>query len=78
MKKINITTAGNIEAPSYQILKENGYRISKTENYFIVEKENVRLSGESFLEILGLSSLVDLKGENWKVDESVIDEMLSL
>ena len=78
MKKINITTAGNTEATSYQILKENGYRISKTENYFIVEKENIRLSEESLLEILGLSSLVDLKGENRKVDDSVIDEMLSL
>ena len=78
MNKINITSASNTEAPSYKILKDYGFSISKLDNMLIAEKEDMRLSAESFLELLGLCNLINQRGADWKVEDKIIEEMISL
>lgn len=78
VNKKSLSVAGNLEVPSYKTLRESGYRITKKDGVWTAENDFWILNAESQIELLGLASLVEKKGDNWRVTDDEIDEFLKL
>lgn len=79
-KKTHISAAGNTEVPSYLVLTNKGYSVSKLEQknteIWIAENDSVKIKAESPIELLGLVSMVEYRGKDWKASDAEIDTFL--
>ncbi|MDR1340092.1 MAG: hypothetical protein LBK58_08590 [Prevotellaceae bacterium] len=73
-----IRIAGNTIAPCFAIIKQKGYKIEARVNknssgeYFYTwdaVKENHHFSAECPVELLGLISMWEIRGDNWKAND---------
>jgi hypothetical protein len=77
----HITAAGNTEVPAYLSLLREGCRVERqflgeVEELWIAEKDNLRISGNGPLEVLGLYHMRKQRGENWRAEDSEIDAFM--
>lgn len=77
----NITAAGNTEIPAYLSLLSEGCQVERRfldgdEEIWVAEQGNLRFSGASPLEVLGLYHMRNQRGENWKAHDSEIEDFL--
>ncbi|SEB45922.1 hypothetical protein SAMN04489761_0843 [Tenacibaculum sp. MAR_2009_124] len=75
---ITIASAGNTEPPAYKLIIDKGYRIEKKKDSILAKKDNLVFSAYGALELLGLICLYETKGDNWRVDDDIIDEYCNL
>ncbi|MCF7559469.1 hypothetical protein L3X39_02380 [Sabulilitoribacter multivorans] len=78
INKKSLSVAGNLEVPSYKILKELGYNIIKQDEIWVAENDYWTLQAKSQIELLGLANLIEKKGDNWRVTDNEIEEFLKL
>ena len=72
-KYFRLSAAGNTEPPAFELIKEMGFDVRKMQGVWIAENRNSRFSASSPLELLGLISLHQAKGENWKVSDEKVE-----
>jgi hypothetical protein len=75
-----LSAAANVLAPAYYALREKGYHVhyDKERDWWIAEKEAIRLVAYNSIELCGLAYVHETKGENWRVSDDDIDEYMSL
>jgi len=75
-----ITAAGNTEVPAYLLLLREGCSIERQhfgeEEIWIAEKGDLRVSGSSPLEVLGLYQMRKQRGKHWRTQDSEIEDFL--
>jgi hypothetical protein len=76
----HITAAGNTGVPAYLALVQAGFRVERrttdgTEEW-IAERGDLRLSGSSTVEVLGLYCMRQQRGEHWMAADSEIQAFL--
>jgi|GEM_PF-1852429 len=73
-----IAIAGNVEAPLYSLIIEKGYSIEVKNSYWIAKHltREMEFRGENIIDLAALILLGEVKGSNWKVSDSKIDEYL--
>lgn len=74
--KYKLSVASNVLAPAYALLVEKGFKVYKDQDYFVAENKKVQFKAEGTIQLLGLVSLYEEKGEEWQVDDTVIDHYL--
>ena len=84
MERMNelISTAGNTEAPAYLTILSKGYSIKSTEisheSIYIATKNLIEFRSDSMTGVLGLISIREIRGENWKASDSEINEFMKI
>lgn len=78
----NITAAGNTEVPAYLTLRKLGFRIDRRiqengDEVWCAENENGSYSAPSPLEVLGIYTMRQVRGDNWKAEDEEIDQYLA-
>lgn len=71
--KYLLASGSNTLGPAYFLLKEKGYIVSMHDHFCVAEKENLRVVAEDWLQLAGLVMLYENKGENWRVDDALLD-----
>jgi len=80
--KEKISAAGNTEVPAYLVLKAKGYQITVTsikgshEQTWSAENDNVCLSAEGPIELLGMVSMYEKRGADWRASDEEIDDFV--
>jgi hypothetical protein len=77
----HISGAGNTEVPAYLALLQAGFRVERQklggdDELWVAEREDLRISGSSPLEILGLYGMRNQRGSDWKAEDAEIDAFL--
>jgi len=75
-----LSAATNVLAPAYYLLRERGYHVYfvKEHDWWIAEKEDVRLVAYNAIELCGIAYIYESKGENWSVSDEAIEAYLQL
>ena len=80
---IRITAAGNVEVPSFLVLRDLGFTVScewgskgQEVEIWIAEREDLKLSANGPLELLGLLKLLEQRGQEWQASDAEIDAFL--
>jgi len=77
---IKITSANNTLVPCYLEILSRGYsiRVSKGENAddWIATRGDTSLHAEDPITLLGLVSMIESRGSNWKAEDEDIDDFL--
>lgn len=77
---VSIAAAGDVEVPAYLVLRARGYDIfiSKRgqEETWHAEKDGNRFSAEGPIELLGVVSVFEVRGGNWRATDREIDDFL--
>lgn len=72
-----IAAAGNIEPPIYHLIIAKGYKIAFEGEYIVAVSNDFKLIAYNLMELAALVFLAENKGENWKIDDELIDEYCS-
>lgn len=78
----SIAAAGNTEIPCYLAIRSLGFEISRVEEenilsnteLWVAENSEFRFLASSHLELLGLISMRQIRGQNWKAEDREIDD----
>lgn len=74
-KKFHLASAGNVLVPAYLSVEQKGYTINKLDdNLLSARNENAEFIAEDPLYLLGLISIYEIRGKNWKATDKEIDE----
>jgi len=78
----NITAAGNTEVPAYLALQQEGLKVERRllENgteLWIASNESGQYSAPSPLELLGIYSMRQIRGGEWKASDDEIQTFLA-
>jgi hypothetical protein len=76
-----LCTAGNVEVPAYLVLLEKGYTVTVEEgstspSSWLGVKNEQRYRADSLVELLGLVSMVEVRGAAWQASDNDIDAFL--
>lgn len=76
-----IANAGNTEVPCYLSIEKLGYSFSRvhegTDNeLWVAENGKLKFVASNQLELLGLIYMREIRGENWKAEDSEIENYL--
>ncbi len=89
MIKTTIRIAGNTAAPCLEVIRAKGYKvtmsaqllsddISDIDYYnYCAEKDDVCLDATNLEELLGLITLWEMRGEQWKTTPNEYDNLMS-
>ncbi len=83
-EQLHIVAAGNTLAPALAELIKLGFSVSGVvaspsgESFFRAEKVGLVLDGRDTLELLGLATLAERRGEDWAPCDSEVDALLDL
>jgi hypothetical protein len=77
-----LCAAGNVEVPAYLVLSQKGYTVtagdrSVKQDGWYAEKDGLRFHGDSLIQLLGLVSIVEIRGANWAATDRDIDDFLA-
>jgi hypothetical protein len=77
----NITAANNTEIPAYLALIEEGCQVDRElvpglGERWIVMKDDLRLSGESLLQVSGLYWMRKRRGADWQARDEEVESFL--
>ncbi len=77
----HITAAGNTAVPAYLALAQEGFHIQRRmagdcEEWIAERGSDLRISGSSTVEVLGLYFMRQQRGVSWKAQDSEIDAFL--
>jgi hypothetical protein len=78
---MNISSAGNVEIPAYLTLQNKGYVIGVGKNeageqIWIAEKDGNQFSAEGLIELLGVVSVFEVRGDAWRATDSEFDDFI--
>ena len=82
-EKESIVNAGNTEVPAYLAIIEMGYSISllnessEAGSMWVAKKEETKFVASNPLELLGLITMRERRGLNWKASDREIDDYLA-
>ena len=78
---IKISNAANTMTPAWLVLLEKGFEISKSTIggtlYFVPTKEDCTFLADDPVTVLGLISLFEARGEDWKASDPEIDAFMA-
>lgn len=80
----HITAAGNTEIPAYLALLTKGYRVSwqrgessPEDEIWFAEGQLGKFSANGPIELLGLVSMREIRGEKWEAPHDEIDRFMA-
>jgi len=73
-----ICAAGNVAAPAWLALQHKGYVVTVVGDACYAEKEGRRFMADNVLALLGLVSMVEVRGPDWAATDDEIDAFLRL
>ena len=76
MKKIKLVMAGNVFPVAFEIIKSKGYEVSKEGEIYFAKKYNQEFIADDTVQLLGLITIYEAKGENYAATDQIIDEFL--
>jgi hypothetical protein len=77
---VTIADAGNVMVPAFLALRAKGYRVSRTVanegglEFWHAERQSERYTAADTLALLGLVALYETRGDEWRAQDSEIDE----
>ena len=81
--KIKISAAGNVEIPAYLTLIDKGYKVKWEKNpdnpeneIWYAEKNGNEFNAEGPIELLGVVSMFEARGADWKATDKQVEEFL--
>ncbi|WP_119395306.1 hypothetical protein [Salinibius halmophilus] len=79
---MNLSAASNTEIPAYELLIELGYQVEKLNSgepneLWVATANGNKFSASGLVELLGVVTLAECKGENWQASDEQIDTFLS-
>ena len=74
---MNLSAAGNTEVPAYLGLLEKGYDVSVLNDRWIAQRPELQFSAESPLQLLGLVTLFEARGEAWQASDAEVDHFIN-
>jgi hypothetical protein len=77
-EKMHVEAAGDTVIPAILLIRQMGYTITydKENGHCLASKDGNSFGADDPLTVLGLIKLFEMKGENWKVSDNEIDEVL--
>ena len=83
MTQFRIAASGNTEIPAYLALLEKGYRVrqekqSGEEEFWFATKGNCEFVAEGPIELLGVVTMYETRGINWKATDEEIEDFMKL
>ncbi len=79
---MNIAAAGNVEVPAYLVIIAKGYDVSREESanslddVWTARKDENSFSANGLIELLGVITIAEARGENWRATDEEIDRFL--
>lgn len=77
---VSISTSGNAETAAFAVLLQKGFSVQSSallgEPLLVAEKDEQEYRGQSALEILGLISVIEARGENWHPVDPEVDQLV--
>jgi hypothetical protein len=83
-KQLRIVAAGNTLAPALAELRKLGFSVlrlvgsSSGDSRFRAEKAGLVLDADDILQLLGLATLAERRGADWKPSNSEVADLLAL
>jgi len=75
MTKVN--AAGNVDVPAYLVLCDKGYEVQwDGADHWTASKGESQFAGEGPIELLGVVSMYEHRGEQWQAPDDAIDRFL--
>jgi hypothetical protein len=72
-----IAAAGNVEVPAYLCILSKGYTVYSERGLMVAERGLDRFMADGALELLGVITMAESRGENWWATEEQIDDYLA-
>lgn len=73
---MSLSAAGNILVPAYLVLQSKGYCVTRKERdnmeVWIAESNGLRFEADSTIELLGVVSVYEARGESWRASDNEI------
>ena len=73
---MRVSSAGNTEVPAYLVLIKKGFDVSNKNERWIAHNEQHELSADGLLELLGLVTMCEERGEDWRATDNQTDAFL--
>lgn len=80
---MHIMAAGNVEAPAWLVLRSRGYTVERhirahpSQDVWTASKGNQSFSGEGPIELLGVVTMFEERGNAWQASDPEISEFLT-
>lgn len=81
MISITIASAANTEAPALAVLQAKGYTVQSVNTpagTLQATSGNILLFADNMLSLLGLASIIEVRGNNWQPSDAEVEALLSL
>jgi hypothetical protein len=77
---VNLSSAANVVTPAYLVLLAKGYEVSLSGplQQWIATKGEDTFVGDSTIELLGLISIAETRGNDWRASDDEIMAFLQL
>jgi hypothetical protein len=77
---MKLSSAGNVLTPAYLVLLAKGYEVTLSDHLhsWIATKGADAFVGNSTIELLGLISVAESRGDNWRASDEEIMAFLQL
>lgn len=72
-----LCAAANVEVPAYLVLRQKNYSVTASGNSWYAEKDGLRFQAENVIELLGVVSMFEARGDNWAATDLEIDGFLT-
>ncbi len=81
MAKLRIAAAGNTEIPAYLALRAKGYSVrwerrKEQTEFWYAEKDGREFVAEGPIELLGIVSMFEVRGNNWEATDKEIETFM--
>ena len=73
---MHLASAANVDTPAYLTLLSKGYALKLQGSLWIAEKGEDSFIGDNPIELLGLISLAEVRGENWRASDEEIQQFM--
>jgi hypothetical protein len=78
---MRLATAGNVMVPAILLLEERGYVVTVdrvgTDERWVARRGDTELLGEDPINLLGLASLAEARGDRWRATDDQIAAVLA-
>ena len=74
---MHLAAAGNLVIPAYLCIPAKGYSVRNANGLMTAERGSDHFVAHSPIELLGVITLAEMRGENWQATDDEIDDYLS-
>jgi len=73
---LQIAAAANVAGPAYLALRDKGFDATHSDAHWIAVRGDLRFIADSPIQLLGVVTVFEARGEAWKASDEDIDAFL--